>query len=126
MKLSVISISCLASCVVSAPAARKRQIVGLPVGPEIDNSNIPYAAVGPVGSKGDIYGSRGLLGNAGDGQPAKYGEQPNTDKPTEELAGDYTLVPGQKEDADLGLFLDFTSKFIVDQSPLSFRTHGRT
>ncbi|KAK4546606.1 hypothetical protein LTR36_001823 [Oleoguttula mirabilis] len=103
--------SCLTSPVVGRPAANKRQIVGLPDGPEIDNSDIPYAAVGPVGATGNIYGSAALLGGAGDsasatdigpGVPAHTG-------PAEKYVGAYELAPGQDTDADLGLYLDLTN-----------------
>ena len=102
---------------VSSPAygapARKRQsapIVGLPNGPEIDNSDSTYAAVGPVGSSGDIYGSRSLLGAAGDGASAVSAD--GVTYPTgftENQIGEFTLDLTQEESADLGLYLDLTN-----------------
>lgn len=86
----------------------KRQIVGLPVGPEIDNSDIPYSAAGPVDASGNVYGDHELLGNAGDGKsPSSVGSEvaPPTGS-NEELAGPYELAAGQDADANLGLFLD--------------------
>ncbi|KAJ4405904.1 hypothetical protein N0V82_010235 [Gnomoniopsis sp. IMI 355080] len=97
-----------------APAARhggKRQIqeVGLPNGPEINNADIPYEAVGPVGSTGDVYGTQALLGSAGDGAPpVSSGDGVEWESgDTEDYVGDYTLVEGQDLAADVGIYLDF-------------------
>ena len=90
-----------------APRRLKRQIKGVPVGPQIDNSDIPYNPVGPVGLSGDPYGGRNLLGAAGDGAPAA-GDNP-AHANAEELVGPYKLVPGQDDDADLGLYLDLSN-----------------
>lgn len=111
-----------------APPQQKRQdsaIVGAPSGPEIDNSNLLYEAVGPVGASGSVYGPQSLRGNAGDkgsatevgpGVPAKTG-------PSSNYVGDYTLAPGQEADADLGLYLDLTT----NQNPQPIRgSNGAT
>ena len=94
-----------------APIKPKRQIVGLPNGPEIDNSNIPYHAVGPVGAQGNIFGPQSLRGAGGDGVPATE-VGPGVPAPTGSTSddvGDYALVAGQEEDADVGLYLDFSN-----------------
>ncbi|EMC96323.1 hypothetical protein BAUCODRAFT_107856 [Baudoinia panamericana UAMH 10762] len=90
---------------------RQGQIVGSPNGPEIDNSNIPYAAVGPVGSSGDVYGDESLLGNAGDSASATVlgPGVPYATGAASNYVGDYTLAPGQTADADEGPYLDFSS-----------------
>ncbi|KAK5701974.1 hypothetical protein LTR97_004792 [Elasticomyces elasticus] len=95
-----------------APIQYKRQIVGEPVGPEIDNSNLPYQAVGPVGASGNVYGSSSLLGNAGDSSTATNvgPDVPVNTKPVSQQVGDYELVPGQDQEADLGLYLDLSNE----------------
>lgn len=49
-------------------------------------------------------------GNVGDGVPQHLdGDLPaNAAGPTEDQVGDYTLVPGQEADEDLGFYLDFS------------------
>lgn len=105
---------------------RKRQsgpIVGLPDGPEIDNSNIPYTAVGPVGSSGVVYGTRALLGSVGDSAPVATSDDVRYETgPTEDYVGHYTLEENQKADADLGLYLDFTSN--PDPQPIRGQSGG--
>ncbi|GAB7362579.1 hypothetical protein MBLNU230_g2894t1 [Neophaeotheca triangularis] len=87
---------------------RKRQIKGLPNGPQIDNSAIKYEPVPPPGAEGSIYGDN-LLGNQGsDATPIELGGEPLQTGDSEQYVGDYELVDGQKEDPDLGLYLDFT------------------
>lgn len=87
---------------------RKRQIKGLPNGPQIDNSAIKYEPVPPPGAEGSIYGDN-LLGNQGsDATPIELGGEPLQTADSEQYVGDYELVDGQKEDPDLGLYLDFT------------------
>ncbi|KAK5736635.1 hypothetical protein LTR17_007292 [Elasticomyces elasticus] len=102
-----------------APIQYKRQIVGEPVGPEIDNSNLPYQAVGPFGASGNVYGSSSLLGNAGDSASATNvgPDVPANTKPVSQQVGDYQLFPGQDQDADLGLYLDFSN----DPNPQAIR-----
>ncbi|KAK3670942.1 hypothetical protein LTR78_009220 [Recurvomyces mirabilis] len=92
---SIAAIAGLTTVVSARPAPRtwKRQndaVVSEPGADAIDNSAIPYAAVGPVGAQGNIYGSEALLGSAGDSAKA-------------------TEVGPGEEDADLGLYLDMTS-----------------
>ncbi|KAK4500225.1 hypothetical protein PRZ48_008412 [Zasmidium cellare] len=113
MRLNNALVACdIATTVFCAPASgpRKRQIVGLPNGPEIDNSDIDYHPLGPVGASGSPYGGRELLGSNGDGKPATN-VGPNVPASTgsnAENAGPYSLVPGQEEEADLGLYLDLS------------------
>ena len=98
-----------------APHRRwKRQVneAGAPAGPQINEPNIPYDAPPPAGASGSVYGdpNQNLQGAAGDGLPQNLGGILPSDAagPTESQVGDYTLVPGQEEDEDLGLFLDFS------------------
>jgi len=110
---SVLAICCLTSTVSCAPAARptKRQIIGLPNGPEIDNSDIPFDAVGPVGASGDVYGGTSLLGPLGDSATATI-LGPGVTYATgdaENYVSSYTLAPLQTADADLGLYLDLST-----------------
>ncbi|EME47883.1 hypothetical protein DOTSEDRAFT_60264 [Dothistroma septosporum NZE10] len=85
MKLSgALAVSGLVTSAWAAPYRKGAEFLGKRQGPiasdgtEIDNSAIPFQPVGPIGSSG------------------------NQD------AGQYTLAPGQEEDADLGLYLDLS------------------
>lgn len=99
------------SAPVRAPQKRQGQIVRLPNSPDIDNSDIVYATVGPVGSSGDVYGGRQLLGSEGvSSSVAPIG--PNVPLPTgdsEQYVGKYELVQGRDGDAGLGIYLDTTN-----------------
>jgi len=113
---SVLAASYFASPVQGRPAPRqdKRQIspiVGAPNGPEINNADVGYHPVGPVGASGNVYGGSSLLGNAGDNAPAtEVGPGvPAATGPASQYVGQYELAPGQEEDADVGLYLDLTN-----------------
>lgn len=54
---------------------------------------------GPAGASGSLEGTEALLGP--DGNPINTADSA--------LVADYELVPGQTEDTDYGLYLDFTS-----------------
>jgi hypothetical protein len=116
MIFSIICAIASSSLVLGAPAPKlnKRQesiIVGLPNGPQINNADLPYSAVGPVGASGDPFGSPSFAGSTGDNSPpTEVG--PNVPYPSGSVSnyvGDYELVPCQEADPDLGLYLDFTS-----------------
>ncbi|KAI0481982.1 RmlC-like cupin domain-containing protein [Xylariaceae sp. FL0804] len=106
-QLAVLSaLACLAPSAHAAPLNewRKRQVVEIPEKRGIDNAAIPNTAPNPVGASGSVYGSSGLLGDAGDGAPSST---TSTTSDPEEQVGAYKLVPGQTSDPDLGLYLDF-------------------
>ncbi|KAK4633045.1 Oxalate decarboxylase OxdC [Fulvia fulva] len=116
MKLSgALAVSGLVTSAWAAPYRKETEYLGkrqaiASRGSEIDNSAIPFQPVGPVGSSGNVYGGPGLLGNAGDGKaPQDVGPGvPAKTASTQQDAGQYTLSPGQEEDADLGLYLDLS------------------
>lgn len=68
---------------------------------------------GPPGASGSLTGTEALLGP--DGNPV--------DTSDSAIVSNYELVPGQTEDSDFGLYLDFTAT----QNPQPIRgTHGGT
>ena len=74
------------------------RVAGVPLGNGI---RIPRAlssgpSPGPPGAAGSLYGSASLAGH--DGNPV--------DRANSAVVTNYDLVPGQKEEADLGLYLD--------------------
>lgn len=64
----------------------------------INNENVPGLSVGPAGAAGSLYDSDALLGNDGS----------TPDTADSAIVSDYELVPGQKADAKIGLYLDFS------------------
>ena len=68
-------------------------------GSPINNDDVPGVPDGPVGAVGSVYGSESLLGQ--DGNPV--------DQADTTTVSDFSLVPGQEANADLGLYLDFTN-----------------
>lgn len=64
----------------------------------INNDNVPGLPVGPAGATGSPYGPDALLGNDGS----------TPDTADSAIVSNYELVPGQRADADIGLYLDFS------------------
>lgn len=67
-------------------------------GSGINNDNVPGLPVGPTGATSSPYGPDALLGNDGSTQ----------DTADSAIVSDYKQVPGQRADADIGLYLDFS------------------
>ena len=71
-------------------------IAAAPTGAALPLSIPTGQAIGPPGSSGDPYGSEEFLGP--NGNPVNPADSA--------IVTNYHLVPGQTEDANLGLFLD--------------------
>ena len=82
----------LSLSVIAAPA-------GVPSPDPIPFDLPGYQSPGPPGASGSLSGPQGLLGP--DGNPVDVSEIGTV--------RDYRLVPGQSEDADLGLYLDLSA-----------------
>ena len=66
---------------------------------DVDHNSVLGPSIRPRGATGSIYGPETLLGP--DGNPVN---------PADTTAiSDYQLVPGQDEDQNVGLYLDFTN-----------------
>lgn len=97
----------------AAPAIQKRATAGTGNALYVDIP--PDQSPGPPGAQGSLYGSESLTGP--DGNPVN-----SADVATVPVS-DYTLVPGQDENADLGLYLDLSKS----QDPQPIRgTNGGT
>lgn len=79
---------------------------------DVDHNSVSAASIRPREATGSIYGSETLLGPDG-----------NLVNPADTTAiSDYQLVPGQDEDQNVGLYLDFTN--IVNPQPIKAMSGG--
>ncbi len=77
--LCFVTLACVLQAVIAAPV-------------------VPRDSPGPPGASGSLTGTESLLGP--DGNPV--------DTADSAIVSDYQLVPGQTEESDYGLYLDFT------------------